>query len=309
MYTVKDVTGGKGPLLVAPKANVKLRYYRGRVFAFGQDKYKVRTEYDAYDERNRIVNVNLSNGEDALTEPLLSIEILAMNALNREDINTFTIPTLNHRKVVAATVVVGVRETIEGYRTLGEEGKFVEYEQPIQGEYYTTARVVFFPFDDRTTKMSWTAFRHLSEIFDRVLMVYLNAKDDDVHVCEFGFSHQEQNIPLVNQFGPGILFLDRNPTTENGRYAGMGIDKALDDSLIQNMVGFSRYILANCPEQCRNGCRSCSPERLFLNKFVKMNPMSNNRDTLLNKQGVLNLLQNQSGRQNRPTRRRPKPRS
>ena len=288
-YQIMDSTGGHDTIASASKENVKLRYYPGRVFAVGENRFKVRAEGNAYDDRNRIISVEMCNPqENFLTEPLLSIKVHSMGLRDsRDKIEIRHVPEIPNLSIISATVNLEVEEEIRGFISLEKQPKPILLAESIKGIYRTRSRIIFFPHLQESKRYSRTAFRHVAELFDRALVAYLNAADDDIHVSEVGFDPVEKQHPLIKKHGPGILFLDRNPSSGNGDQGGMGVAEALDTHLIENLVRFSRYVLSECPENCLNGCPHCSPARLF---YSVSDIMKEGKGNIANKQGALRIL-------------------
>ena len=287
-YQILDKQGGHDTIGAAAKENVKLRYYPGRVFAVGENRFKVRAEGNAYDDKNRVIYVEMCNPqENFLTEPLLSVKVHSMVLRDQSDkVVIQQVREIPNLSIVSATVSLEVEEEIRGYISLEKPPKPITLGQSIKGTYRTRSRVIFFPHL-KGSRYSRTAFRHVAELFDRALVAYLNAGDDDIHVCEVGFDDGEKNHPLIKKYGPGILFLDRNPSSGDGDQGGMGVAEALDTHLIENLVRFSRYIMSECPDHCKDGCHHCAPARLF---YSVSDIMKQGKDNIVNKQGALRIL-------------------
>lgn len=287
-YCIQDIGGGGSIIGVADAKNVKLRYYQGRVFAIGARRYKVEMKEGAYDDKNRVVYVRQCNPkQNFITEPILNVLVKDVNYSESDIQQYLRISNFEQFEIIAATINVEVKEEIMGYIPTDDLRQPVLLNRSISETYKTRSRAIFFPHM-RSKQLSKTAYRHVAELFDRVLLAYLNAGDDDVHVCEFGFRPGENEIPIVQKYGPGILFLDRNPSSgREGDLGGMGVHTVLDRDLIENMINFSRYVLSKCPKQCGQGCVECSPIRLF---DIQVSNIQNNGKSLANKKGALDIL-------------------
>ena len=94
-----------------------------------------------------------------------------------------------------------------------------------------------------------SAYSHLAELIDRILVSFIRAKEEDIHVEPIGPGF------FANEPG-GVLIIDRHPF-------GLGIANAIDTEMCGQLVRWAHHIITHCPISCVSGCANCAPDRLF----------------------------------------------
>lgn len=204
------------------------RYYPGRVFSVGEDRFQVPAQ--AFDVGRSEILVEPVKAAQPLTRPLLSIDV--SNPLLVEAPQEFRSKQIRFR---TATFEIQVQEKVSGFiRSNGKEQRY----DAISSGYRTRARGVFFD-----KEVGHNALYHLSRSFDGVLVAHLFAAEEELEVFPIraGFSH---DLPA------GILTIDRF-------ILGMGAAEAMTDLVIEDVLNWVFAILTTC--KCANGCENCTP--------------------------------------------------
>ncbi len=210
------------------------RYYPGRVFAVGENRFRV--PFQAYDEKREQILVEPVPPSHALTRPMMTIEVA--------DPTLVVAPQRFEEEGLAfhlATFEAMVHEKVGGYRMEDNERTYA----PVSARYRTVVRGVFFdsPMDENTRY-------HLARSVDSVLLAHLFAHEEDIEV-----------FPVEGGFHPGLpagfLVIDRF-------IRGMGAAEALDDLTVRDVLVWVRAILYRCPHPaCEAGCEACTPEEVL----------------------------------------------
>jgi hypothetical protein len=214
-------------LLEVDRLVAETRFYPGRVFAFGSERFEV--PMHAFDAKRGEIQVEAVDEHRSLTSPQLSVEIADPTPSEapleiRSGNLTYTLASF---EVTAQEQVSGVREA---------SGRSTSY-APVQARYRTRMRAICFsvPIDER-------AIRHLASSVEGVLLALLLAAEEDLAVIPL-------RPGLFPGAGAGFAVLDRH-------VQGIGAAEALDAEAVDEVFSWVKAILAACP--CAQGCTECS---------------------------------------------------
>ncbi len=207
------------------------RFYPRRVFAIGENRYRV--PFQALDDKRGQILVQPVPHDRPLTRPLLEIQVSQP---------TLTVaPQRFEEGTLAfhlATFEAQVSEAVHGFRTDDNTSTY----DPVAARYRTVVRGIFFdaPMDEPTA-------HHLARQVDAVLVAHLFAQAEDIEV-----------FPVASGFHPGlpagVLVVDRY-------IRGMGVAEALDDLTVRDALIWARTILYEC--SCEAGCSHCTPDEVL----------------------------------------------
>lgn len=204
------------------------RYYPGRVFAVGEERFRV--PMNAFDTRRAQILVEPVPASQPLTRPHLTIDVTGPTLV--EAPQEYRDNALSFRM---ASFEAQVKENVSGFRRsdLSEQ----RYDT-VSTSYRTRVRGVFFD-----TEIGHNALFHLSRSFDGVLVAHLFAAEEDLEVfpVKAGFS---EGMPA------GILTIDRF-------ILGMGAAEAMQPLVVRDVLRWVVAILAGC--KCPYGCENCTP--------------------------------------------------
>lgn len=206
------------------------RFYPGRVFASGDQRYVVPTH--ANDERRREIRVNRAQGVP-LTVPFLDVSI--ENPVIVEALRERTVGTLRYRTIGAE---ITAHERITGWRQTSGSAPREERYAEVSTRYRTKARLVLLPGEPPVNVL-----QHLARSLDAVLVALVMAADEDLEVQAF----RAETVP---GHGAGIAVIDRH-------IGGMGVIPSLDGDTLDLALQWVRAILQDC--RCGHGCTDCTP--------------------------------------------------
>ncbi|MCS6901382.1 MAG: hypothetical protein RMJ98_17720 [Myxococcales bacterium] len=214
-------------LLDVDKLVAETRFYPGRVFALGSERFEV--PLHAFDAKRGEIQVEAVDESRSLTLPQLTLHLLdpTPSEAPLEIRSGKLVYTLTSFEVTSREQVSGVREA---------SGRVTSY-APVQSQYRTRMRGVFFPaqLDDRL-------LLHLATSVEGVLMALLLAAPDDLAV-----------VPLpagqFSVYGPGFGVVDRH-------VQGIGAAEALDPIAVDEVFVWVRAVLSACG--CQQGCAECT---------------------------------------------------
>lgn len=221
--------GGR-PLIDVDKLVAETRFYPGRVFALGSERFEV--PMHAFDAKRSEIQVEAVDESRSLTSPQLALDVA--------DPTPAEAPLEIRSGKLAYTLAsfeVTAREQVSGVREAG--GRVTSY-TPVQSQYRTRMRGVFFPvqLDDRL-------LLHLAGSVEGVLMALLLAAEDDLAVIPL-------RAGLLPGYGPGFGVVDRH-------VQGIGAAEALDAVAVDEVLAWVKAVLGACG--CQQGCVECSPAR------------------------------------------------
>jgi hypothetical protein len=218
--------GGR-PLLDVDKLVAETRFYPGRVFALGSERFEV--PMHAFDAKRGEIQVEAVDESRSLTLPQLVLDVADPTPAEAPlEIRTGKLVyTLASFEVTAREQVSGVREA---------NGRVTSY-APVQSQYRTRLRGVSFPaqLDDRL-------LLHLATSVEGVLMAFLLAAPDDLAVIPLRAGH----LPGL---GPGFGVVDRH-------VQGIGAAEALDAVAVDEVFVWVKAVLSACG--CQQGCVECT---------------------------------------------------
>lgn len=215
-------------------ATATTRYYPGRVFAVGGERFAV--PMHALDLKRRLLTVQRASPGQPLNAPILR---LAFEQAQPEPVHHVQSGKLRYS---LATLRGMVEESVLGYRDRGPTPRQQWYDAPIVTRYPSRARLVAFHADPRPEVL-----HHLARMMANVLGAHLFAPTDAFDV-----------LPVAAGFVPGapsgLLIVDRH-------FAGMGLCEALDEHLIAEALRWIDAVLYHCP--CMDGCPRCTPAEVL----------------------------------------------
>lgn len=215
-------------LLDVDKLVAETRFYPGRVFALGAERFEV--PMHAFDAKRGEIQVEAVDESRSLTSPQLSLQVIDTVTVEAplEVRNGKLVYSLIAFEVTAQEQVSGVRE---------ETGRAIGY-APVQAQYRTRMRGVFFPvqLEDRT-------LFHLASSVTGVLMALLLASEDDLTVIPL-------RAGMLARLGPGFGVVDRH-------VQGIGAAEALDAIAVEEVLFWVKSVLSAC--SCQQGCAECTP--------------------------------------------------
>ncbi|MFT4976935.1 MAG: hypothetical protein ACI8S6_002840 [Myxococcota bacterium] len=204
------------------------RYYPGRVFAVGEERFRVPPQ--AFDVRRAQILVEPVPADQPLTRPHLTIDVTGPVLV--EAPQEYRDASMSFRM---ASFEAQVRENVSGFR---RSDRSEQRYDTVSASYRTRVRGVFFD-----TEIGHNALFHLSRSFDGVLVAHLFAAEEDLEVfpTQPGFT---EGMPA------GILTIDRF-------ILGMGAAEAMRPLVVRDVLRWVVAILAGC--KCPYGCDNCTP--------------------------------------------------
>jgi hypothetical protein len=204
------------------------RYYPGRVFAIGAERFEI--PLHAYDGKRGEIQVEAVDETRPLTTPMLALEVADATMIE-------AIHEVREGKLAYGLggFEVTVREQVSGLREAS--GRQIAY-NPVQAQYRTRMRGIFFSgnVDERV-------LFHLARSLEGVLIAHLMATGDDLAVVPL-------RPGLIQGLGAGVGVVDRY-------VQGMGATETLDAAAVGEVLAWVRAILGGC--RCQSGCAECSP--------------------------------------------------
>ncbi|RYE93116.1 MAG: hypothetical protein EOO75_05115 [Myxococcales bacterium] len=218
--------GGRA-LLDVDRMVAETRYYPGRVFALGAERFEV--PLHAFDARRGEIAVEAVDESRSLTTPQLAVQVADTQLVEApHEVRSGPLAyTLAAFEVTAREQVSGVREV---------SGRVTTY-APVSSQYRTRARGVFF-----AGAADARVLGHLASAVEGVLLAHLLAADDDLTVVPLGPG-------LLPGLGAGIGVVDRH-------VQGMGTVEALDSAAVDEVFAWVRAVLSAC--SCPQGCDQCT---------------------------------------------------
>ena len=205
------------------------RYYPGRVFSVGEDRFSVPPQ--AFDVRRAQILVEPVPASQPLTRPLLNIDVSGPVLVEAPQ----EYSDKQGLKFQMATFEAQVRENISGFRR--SDGSKQNYDT-VSASYRTRVRGVFFD-----AEIGYNALFHLSRSFDGVLVAHLFAAEEDLEVFPV-------NANFYQDMPAGFLTIDRF-------ILGMGAAEAMKPLVVRDVLRWVVAILAGC--KCPYGCENCTP--------------------------------------------------
>jgi hypothetical protein len=213
------------------------RYYPGRIFARGPDRFQVPLQ--AVDAKRKLVRVVRVQASERVNEPLLHIAFSSPSLI--EDFRTVQ---TGRRKVALAAFQGVVTETVHGWREVGPGGRVLTFDHgPVVTQFPSRARVIVFP-----QEVSPRTLLHLARSLMSVFGAHIFAAQD---ACEVIVTVPGDAFNLTM---PGVAAIDRN-------VGGMGLCEALDPNLIDEALRWTWAVLNAC--SCVDGCPHCTESEVL----------------------------------------------
>lgn len=229
---VVDENGGR-VLDEVDVAVLETRFYPGRVFAVGEERFEV--PFNAFDSVRKEIRVRRAEAGRPLTRPRLAIRLERPEWA--EPLQTIVRDGCHYQ---VAAFDATATETVSGFRL--KEGQEERGFDPVTSRYKTSVRGLFFP-----GQAGPETLHHLARSVDGVLLAHLLAAEEDVEV-----------VPVAAGFQPGlpggVLFVDRY-------VGGMGVAEALDAAALGEILLWTRAVLQGCA--CGPGCPECTPREVL----------------------------------------------
>lgn len=209
------------------------RFYPRRVFARGARRFVV--PMHAFDARRRKLTVQVASEREHVTRPVMTFDL--------EERRTTIEPVLRRQgafRVTTRRAECLITERVHASWVPGrdQEDRFDTVETS-----YDTEVVFFHPAGAE----EGLGLFHLANVVEGFLPVFLRCAPDDVAVVVVGEA-------FVDGLGPGLAIVDRY-------VGGMGVARAVDDTMIQELLTWARALLFDC--SCMAGCERCTPPQVL----------------------------------------------
>jgi hypothetical protein len=217
----------------------RTRYYPGRVFSVGSERYQVALEVS--DAERREISVERVDAACPLTRPRVSVVLKDPDLIEpvidvKKDLYEFRLATFD----------VTTIETVSG--VVYADGKVTEY-APVSAHYRTRIRA--FSFAGAVPR---EVLFHAARSLLGALAAHLLTAPDEIDVVVF---HRDFHRDVET----GFAVVDRH-------VQGIGVAEALDTTAALDALTWVKGVLASCT--CTRGCAECSPPEVLAGQPEKL---------------------------------------